>query len=131
MIAVTGANGLVGSFVVQRLVQEGLPVVAIVRAQSRRELLDAVKDKITFREADVLDMPDLSEALTGCDMAVHCAAMVSFNRSKSKKIIEVNVEGTKNVVNACLQGSVKKLVHVSSVAALGRVKGMDVIDENS
>ena len=57
--------------------------------------------------------------------------MVSFNPRNEKELFQVNVEGTKNVVNACIAKGVKKLIHMSSVAALGRQKGSHVIDEQN
>ena len=131
MIAVTGANGLVGSFIVRKLIEEGLPIAAVIRKNSNIGLLDAVREKIVWREADVLDVPALTEALAGVEVVIHAAAVVSFNPRKAKRILEVNVGGTKNVVNTCLALTVRKLIHISSVAALGRRKGLEKIDEES
>ena len=94
MIAVTGPNGLVGSFIVKKLLDEGLPVTAVIRKNSNIGLLQEHQKKITWREADVLDVPALTEALTGVDVTIHAAAVVSFSPKQTKKIFEVNVEGT-------------------------------------
>ncbi len=131
MIAVTGANGLVGSFIVKKLIEQGLQVIAVIRKNSNTDLLNDVREKIVLREAEVLDMQALTEALTGIDAVVHCAAVVSFDPRKARRIRDVNVEGTRNVVNACLTLRVNKLIHISSVAALGRVQGVERIDEDS
>jgi dihydroflavonol-4-reductase len=130
MIAVTGANGLLGNFIVRKLVDNNTPVVAIVRKNSNVDLLHPLRGKITMREADVLHLQDLTTALEGADSVIHAAAVVSFNPRRARNIYEVNVEGTRNVVNACLELKIPKIVHISSVAALGRQKGMNTVDED-
>lgn len=131
MIAITGANGLLGSFVIRRLIEAGMPFVALKRAGSDTSLLNDVADHVTWRDADVTDPVSLHEALQGCSHVIHAAAMVSFNPRHKQKIFEVNVQGTRNVVNACLNTGIKRLVYISSVAALGRQKSQPDIDETS
>ncbi len=130
MIAITGANGLLGSFIVRQLIQSNKPFVALKRPNSDISLLDDVETKITWRNADILDSVALDEALDGVTHVIHAAAIVSFNPRLARKLHEVNIIGTRHVVNACLARGVKKLVHVSSVAALGRMKDQTHIDEN-
>src|SRR6478609_1705175 len=127
MIAVTGAGGLLGSFVVDKCVAEGEQVIALQRKQNK----NSPATNVTWKEANVTDLVSLTEAFKDVDTVVHSAALVSFNPRKSKEVFDTNVEGTKNVVNACLAAGVKKLVHVSSVAALGRKKGVTHVDENN
>jgi len=131
MIGITGANGLVGSFIAKKMMDERLPVAAIIRATSSLDSLNGYTEKIIRREADVLDVPALIESLQGVDTVIHTAALVSFNPQRTKRIFDVNVEGTKNVVNACLTLGIPRLIHISSVTALGRVKGGHTIDEES
>jgi len=99
MIAITGANGLVGSFIAKKMMDEGLPIAAIIRPTSKLDLLDGYAAKITRREADVLDVPALTDSLHQVDTVIHAAGMVSFNPRQTKRIFDVNVEGTKNVVD--------------------------------
>jgi dihydroflavonol-4-reductase len=131
MIAVTGANGLLGSFIVRKLMESGKPFVAFKRKGSDMSLLKDVAGQITWRDADVTDSISLDEALKGVTHVIHAAAIVSFNPRDKQKIFDVNLQGTRNVVNACLANSVKRLLHVSSVAALGRQKDQETIDENN
>ncbi len=131
MIAVTGANGLLGTFIVRKLVAEQRPCVAIVRQGSDLSLLNDVKDKIEIRYADIRNSLQLDEALTGITQVVHAAAIVSFNPRRRQEILDNNISGTRNIVNACLAKDVKRLVHISSVAALGRQKGQTVVDETN
>lgn len=117
---VTGATGLIGSHVVRRLLASNVPVAALYRPLNGYGLLTDVADQLTWHEGDVLDIPSLEAAIRpGCDV-VHCAAIVSFVPKDRARMEQVNVEGTANVVNVCLKAGVRKLAHLSSVAALGR-----------
>ncbi len=131
MILVTGANGLLGSFILRKLVAEGESVIALKRKTSDTYLTDDLKNKITWRDADITDTISLNESFKDASLVIHAAAMVSFNPREEDQLYKVNVEGTKNVVNACLANGIKKLIHISSVAALGRQKGSSTLDENS
>jgi dihydroflavonol-4-reductase len=131
MVAITGANGLLGSFILKKLLDEKMDVVGIKRKESDIQLLDGYQDKITWREADILDAHSLEESLKGIHVVIHAAASVSFNPRHSKKIYTVNVDGTKNIVNACLKIGIPRLIHISSVAALGRQKGITHLNEES
>jgi nucleoside-diphosphate-sugar epimerase len=131
MIAVTGANGLLGSFIVRKLMAEKQTFIALKRKDSDTSLLDDVAQHIQWRDADVMDEVALAEALDNVDQVIHTAATVSFNPRKAAYIMDINVRGTRNVVNACLTKGISRLVHISSVAALGRQKGQTSIDEKN
>ena len=77
-------------------------------------------DMINWQQCDLLDVWQLEDALQGISHIYHCAAMISFDPRKKKQIIQHNVTLTANVVNAALDAGISKMVHVSSVAALGR-----------
>lgn len=131
MIAVTGANGLLGSYIVRKLIASNQSVIALKRPGSDISLLNDVGDQITWRNADVLDPVSLHESLKNVTGVIHAAAIVSFNPRDKKNLFAVNIEGTKNIVDACLLLGIKRLLHVSSVAALGRLKGQEVITEEN
>lgn len=128
MIAVTGANGLLGSFIVRKLHETNTPFIALKRKSSDTSLLNDLPD-ITWRNADVLDPISLHEAFADVTGVIHAAAMVSFTPREARKIMTTNVEGTRNVVDSCLTRGIRRLLHISSVAALGRQKDQSVIDE--
>lgn len=130
MIAITGANGLLGSYVLRKLVAEQVPVIAICRTSSDLKL---VKDLtgVTWRNADVTDPVSLEDALQGATTVIHTAAIVSFNPRLRDKMLQVNTEGTRNVVDACLALQIPNLIHISSVAAFGRKSGVTRIDETT
>lgn len=129
MIAVTGANGLLGSYIVRALYERKQPFIALKRKDSNISHLHDLSEYITWRDADVTDEESLREALAHVTGIIHTAAFVSFNPRNAKKVFDVNVTGTQNVVNAALAGKVNRLLHVSSVAAFGRKKDQLEVDE--
>ena len=130
MILVTGATGFLGAELVVQLLQKEHKIKCIKRASSViPQKLIPFNDKIEWLIADVLDYSDLDDAFEGVSKVFHCAALISFDPSLKQKMLSVNAEGTANVVNLCLSHSVKKLVHVSSIAALGEAKEGELVDE--
>jgi dihydroflavonol-4-reductase len=127
MILVTGGTGLVGSHLITALIQQGKEVKAIYRNTIPQF---AGSDKAKWLQADILDILSLENVMEEVDYIYHCAAIVSFN-PKSKDILNrTNIEGTANIVNAALGAGVKKLLFVSSVAALGRIRKDPLINES-
>jgi len=131
MIGVTGANGLLGSFIVRKLIAEGASFIAFKRKDSDVSILNDLGDRIQWRQLDVLDPVTMDDALQGITSVIHAAAMVSFNPRQELAIARINTEGTRNLVNACLANEIRHFVHISSVGALGRTKGQKVIDETN
>lgn len=127
MIFITGASGLVGSHLVKQLVNEGKKVRALYR--SSIPLMEGGQG-VDWVQGDILDVVSLEEAMKGVDEVYHCVAVVSFNPAKKHLLHQNNVDGTANVVNACLEAGIRKLVFVSSVAALGRIRQDKPIDES-
>ncbi len=126
MVLVTGGTGLVGTHLILALHQKGIAVKALYRTA----IPDVVKDKATWVKGDILDVIALEESMKDITHVYHVAGFVSFNPADRKLLHKINVEGTANVVNACLDAAVQKLVHVSSVAALGRIRKDTVIYES-
>jgi nucleoside-diphosphate-sugar epimerase len=126
MIAVTGANGLLGKFIVRSLTEAGYDVVAITR--KRTEFEDT---RVRQRTADITDTFALTDALSDVTTVIHAAAIVSLNPAAKDKMHEVNVVGTQNLVNACLEMGIPRLIYISSVAAMSKPKGVSIIDENA
>ena len=126
MILVTGSAGLLGNALIEMLLKKGEKVRAIYN--STPLVVSAVTNFETF-QCDILDVYALGDAMQNVTEVYHCAGLVSFNPKDEKKLYSINVEGTANVVNAALNTGVRKLVHVSSVAALGRIRPGEMIDE--
>ena len=124
-ILVTGATGLVGSELVKQLLEKGYNVTALYNSTS----LDTTHPNLTVRQCDILDTTVLEEIMQDITHVYHCAAIVSFKPKDKYRLLKINVEGTANVVNACLDAGVQKLVHVSSVSALGRIRNGVVTEQ--
>ncbi|MCU0373684.1 MAG: NAD-dependent epimerase/dehydratase family protein [Chitinophagaceae bacterium] len=125
MTFVTGGTGLLGTHLILKLHAAGHPVKALYRSH----IPAVVKDKATWIQGDILDVVLLEEVMKGVEYVYHVAGLVSFNPADRPMLFKINVEGTANVVNACIDAGVKKLIHVSSVAALGRIRPGVSIDE--
>ena len=130
MILVTGATGFLGSELALQLVSQGNSIRCIKRATSViLDILFPFQSKIEWVDADLMDIFALEQALEGVTQVYHCAAFVSLKQADKKAMISANVTGTANLVNLCLQNNVR-LVHTSSVAAVGLAKPGDQITEN-
>src|SRR6266542_1834435 len=126
VVFVTGASGLVGAHLVQALVQKGEHVKALYR-KTIPQYKDV--DKVNWIQGDILDMSFLEEEIVNVKRVYHCAAIVSYNPKQKKSLLKTNIEGTANIVNACLNAGVEKLVYVSSVSALGRIQKNEPVTE--
>lgn len=131
MIFVTGGTGFIGKYLLQQLVEQGEQVKALKRNASVTALPENISSKVQWVDGDVLDVASLEEAMQGCDKVYHCAGLVSFYEKDKRRLHKVNVTGTTNVVNVALASDVKKMLHVSSIAALGRTTAENHITEKT
>lgn len=131
-VLVTGATGFLGAYIVKNLVEKGYKVRAMKRASSVMPFFisPTILQQVEWVDGDVLDLGALEDAVQQIDAVVHAAAVVSFHSSNEEQMMAVNVQGTANVVNICLEHGVSRLVHVSSVAALGRSQQGDTVSED-
>jgi len=114
---VTGATGFIGSNVAIALAARGDRVRVLRRTTSR---LDALAEApVEYVTGDILDPDSLATAMRGCDVVFHVAAMSQYWRSGKETLYRVNVDGTRHVMQAALAAGVGRVVHTSSVAALG------------
>jgi dihydroflavonol-4-reductase len=113
-VAVTGASGHIGANLVRMLIARGYEVVALVRQSSLG--FDGLKVK-TVR-GDVMDVPSLCSAFYGVEQVYHLAAYISIQHGEWDKLQEINIEGTRNVLQACQSEAVSTLIHFSSIHAL-------------
>jgi len=125
MILVTGGSGLVGSELISQLLAQGNKIKAIYNSTR----LTISHQNLIPVKCDILDTAALEEAMQGVTQLYHCAAMVSFSAKNKDQLLKINIEGTANVVNAALDAGVTKMVHVSSVSALGRIRENETVTE--
>jgi dihydroflavonol-4-reductase len=116
-VAITGARGLLGGNLAAVLVAAGHQVVATRRAGTKVEHLADLA--IEWRDADLSSIDALAAAFTGASAVFHCAAAVSVRRDVTPEMRATNVTGTANVIEACMRADVRRLVHTSSVVAIG------------
>ena len=157
MILITGSTGLLGAHTLYRLLQQHDRVAALKRPAGRLDTLreifsfytddiDSLMHRIEWREGDLLDRASIELALKDVDVVVNCAAIVSFNPRDRKQLIENNVEGTRNLVEAIIAKRENKVegvdksggdvlfIHISSTSALGDAPGKDpdfLVDEET
>ena len=131
MILVTGATGFLGSELVKQLLAKGERVRALKRSTSKIPQILEKELSLQWFDADILDYFALEQAFEGISQVYHSAALLSFAAEDKKKQLRINKEGTSYIVNLCLEKGVDKLVHVSSVAALGESKNGAPVDEKT
>lgn len=125
MVLVTGGAGLLGKELIAQLLEQG----ETVRAIYNKSTIDIHHENLEQVQCNILDVVGLEEVMTGIEKLYHCAAIVTFNPKKRAELFKINIEGTANVVNAALEACVKKMVHVSSVSALGRIRENELVNE--
>jgi dihydroflavonol-4-reductase len=125
---VTGSTGCLGSNLVAALTAHGVDVVGLRRSTSPD---DATYDlRMTPAVGDVLDIDSLRAALDGVDWVFHVAAVATYRKTPDDLFFRVNVEGTRNVLQAAQEAGVKRFVLTGSVGALGRPRpGKALMDE--
>lgn len=128
-VFITGATGLIGSEIAKQLITKGYDIVAIRRASSSLTLLSDAASMIEWHTADLFDTEVLYELIGGVDYVIHCAGVIS--EGNVDQMYNVNVDGTANIVNACIASDIKKLVHFSSISALGKSKNGSLVSETT
>ncbi len=123
---VTGGTGFVGSNIALRLVERGWQTTILERPGASRVLLEG--GPFEFVTGDVLAPDTLPAALKGIDVVFHAAGVVDFWRQGVDRMYQVNVEGTRNVMQAALDAGIERTVHTSSTAAMG-IHPDAVVDE--
>lgn len=142
MIFVTGGTGMLGAYLLFDLISKDLKVKALKRKNSNMKHIkkifsfyssnaETLFNKIEWIEGDILNYDILCNAMQGVKHVYHTAAMVSFNPADHKKMMQVNRDGTVNMLEAALKTNIEKFCHVSSIAALGSSKNNELLDEES
>ncbi len=126
---VTGGTGFLGSHIARKLVQRGERVRILLRKTSRTSNIENIDAERVY--GDILDISSVKEALKGCDTLYHVAGFVSSKKADYKKMEEINVRGTVNVLSAALGAGIKRVVYTSSVAAIGVDPGGGMANEDT
>ena len=126
---VTGATGFLGSHIARKLVERGERVRILLRKTSKTSNVEDINAERVY--GDILDIGSVKEALRGCDILYHTAGLVSSKKKDHKKMEEINIKGTVNVLSTALEAGIKKAVYTSSVAAIGVEPGGGIANEET
>jgi dihydroflavonol-4-reductase len=142
VILVTGGTGLVGAHLLHDLAKAGKKIRALKRAGKGLSVVEKIfsyysadpaslMTNIEWVEGDVTDIFSVMDAMEGIEQVYHCAALISFRPEEHVLMEKANIEGTENVVNASLEKGIRKLCHVSSIAAIGQPEHSAEITEST
>jgi len=118
---VTGATGFIGGNLTRELLEEGFQVRALVRRESDKRNIEGLD--IEMVTGDLLDVASLKNALKGCEVLFHCAALYTLWARDRQALYSTNVGGTRNILNAALEKGVKRVVYTSTASTIGLSKG--------
>ena len=131
---VTGGTGYLGSALVRKLLHNGVEVRILRRNTSSLESLGDCAKEVEHAVGDLTDPDSLEKAMQGVNHVYNVAALVAIParpKGLAQKLVEVNVEGTANVVNSALSNGIERLVHTSSIAAHGRPNGRSITTDET
>lgn len=128
-VLITGANGFLGSNLCKKLISRGFDVSVLVRKNS--DLSDLEGLNLKYHYGDILDTNSLNQALQNQDYVLHLAGLISYKRWERDKLYQVNVVGTKNVLESCIQNRIQKLLFLSSVVTIGASFNPEILNESS
>ena len=125
-VAITGASGHVGANLIRLLIERGYDVCAVVHGDTRG--VDGLK--CTRVSGSVLDPLSLCDAFKGAEYVFHLAAVITLTRDRNGIVWRTNVEGTKNVVDACVTCGVRRLIQCSSIHAFSAYPLDELVTES-
>lgn len=114
-ILITGADGLLGNNLIRLLLADKHEIVVLQHPSSNPKLLEGLPVKIFV--GDILNQTEIRLAMTSCDAVVHAAALTDVRPSRSKKVCEVNIDGTANMVAVAKELDIKRFVYVGSASS--------------
>ncbi len=133
-ILVTGGAGFIGRHLVQTLVDDGQVIIFDNLSNSSEELLRSISGEFSFVKGDITNYDQISSVVSGVDLVIHLAAMISVNDSiiHPEKTKRINVGGTENLLRACVANHVKNFIAASSAAVYGDLQTPEILlDEKS
>jgi len=124
-IAITGASGHIGNNLCRELIQRGHQVKVLIFLFDK-SLTDIDVERVY---GNILDKKIVDNLIEGLDYVFHTAALISIGNISKKKVFEVNIQGTKNVIEACIKHKIKRLIHFSSIHALSNISANKEMNE--
>jgi NAD dependent epimerase/dehydratase len=133
-VLVTGGEGFIGSHLVERLLQDGhdVRVLGYYNAFGHRGWLDDVKGDVEYLAGDVRDADRVMQAVRGCDLVFHLAALIGipYSYEAPESYVQTNVTGTYNVANACRRHGVSRLIHTSTSEVYGTAQYVPINEDH-
>ena len=137
-VLITGAEGFIGSHLTEALVRRGIDVRAFIMYNSFNSWgwLDHcapdVKDKFEVFTGDIRDPHGVKQAINGCDAVVHLAALIAipFSYHSPDTYVDTNIKGTLNVLQACRELDIKRIIHTSTSEVYGTAKFLPITEEH-
>ncbi len=131
-ILITGANGLVGSYICRQLLNSTQhQIYALTRKSSNLNLLSPIKDRITIIEGDLKELEKIENQIAEMDLIIHTAGVVSYHKEDHPLLHQINHQATKELINLCLNHEVSDFLFLSSVSAINSGRPDLVTDEKS
>lgn len=129
-VLVTGATGFLGQWLTRRLLDEGFEVRVLVRSRAKLEELEGLK--LDVAEGDVTNLASMESACKSVEGVFHLAGLIAYSKAQRAAMEMVNVQGTKNVISAIQKNGNARLLHLSSVTAIGAsFTQSEILNENS
>lgn len=128
-VLVTGGTGFIGSNLAEALLRRGCHVRILRRPGSDLRAIEGLP--LEHAIGDVRDIRSITSAMSGCDTVFHTAALVSYWKKERDQMFDVNIGGTRNIVRSCIELGIEKLVHTSSIAAIGFPEHGTTADETN
>ncbi len=129
MVIVTGATGHIGNVLVRQLIAKGEKVRVLILCGEDESPIEGLDVEKVY--GNICDLKSLIKAFSGVDIVYHLAGLISISSGNSKALEKVNIEGTQNVVDACLNLGIKRLVYTSSVHAFAEPPFGKTMDEDT
>ena len=129
-VLITGGTGFIGAYIIKELIEKGYSVRAIRRSNKLPFFIsNDILNRVEWIDGDILDVISLNEDIQEVNYVIHSAAQVSFIKKERAQMYNTNLDGTTNIVNLALENGIKKLVHISSISALGRTMSGEHVTE--
>jgi len=130
-ILVTGGSGLLGSYLLRMFRQSGYDQLTATFQHDANTIPGDLKEGIEWKQLRLPDAQDTYDIIQGKDWVIHSAGLISYNKGDKDKLLAINQEGTRHIVNACLEQDVKHFIYISSIGALGKEKNFVTLNEES
>jgi len=115
-ILVTGGTGFLGRIIIEKLLEQNYKDISVISSQLVEDINKM--SGVAYHHCDITDVVELSQYVESADIVIHAAGFISYQKQDVKKLQNVNSRGTENVANLCIHHKPRKVVHISSIAAI-------------